>query len=586
MPSFLTRVNGILSKLSFCSILVICGLLLYDLGWAVPWKHQIYLKVFYITALGAHLISVLGLIFTDKKKVFSIRQRIVQCTIAFALLLIVYNQDALFHAEHVYSPQMVNALLTIILIAIPFFASISHFMAWITQGGRKTLPPSLLFLLTLTCLAIVGSFLLMMPNCSYAQEGIPYIDALFISSSAVCVTGLSTLNVAEVLTPFGLIVLISLVQLGGFGIMSFAYFVAMVLGQGFSLKDKVLIKDLISEENLQSSTSFLKGIIIFTLTVELIGAAIIWFAWKDVHASIPGNEPLFWHAIFHSITSFCNAGFSTLPDGMSSDFIATNRISQSAIMLLIICGGFGYAIFKEIGTRIKHKFTRHHYNIRWTTHFTLAVKTSLFLIIAGAVVIFAVTFFEGKQDIPWYTTLWESLFNSVSARTAGININHIAAYPTAVALFICALMMIGGSPGGTAGGVRVTTFAVVLGEIWRILKERRDVEFNGRSIARDVVERSIAVVVISVSWVGVFTMITCYFEPGMEPLDLFFENVSAFSTTGFSRGVTPFLSEQSKILMIINMIAGRVGIFFFLVALVGRPSPKPYRFPSTKLPLN
>lgn len=587
MTGYLTSLTKILGRTAFLSILVICGLLLYDVGWFIPLDQQAILRWFYYGALGIYLLCVLNLMWTDRKKIYSRRQLIIQSLLTIAILFLVYKQDSIFHLRLNFSLREISVLLTVILIANPLLGSLSRWVGWVMGGGKKALPPALLFLVTLTILAIIGSMLLMMPNCTY-ESGVRYIDSLFISVSAVCVTGLGTVNLHETFTPLGHFVILLLIQMGGFGIMTFAYFVAMVLGKGFSLKDKVLIKDLLNEDNIQSTTSFLRGIILFTFVVEAMGALSLWFSWQEITPSLPRDTPLLWYACFHSISAFCNAGFSNLPNGLTTDFIVNNKMGQGVIMTLISIGGLGYAIFKEIGHHFAKRFGKKKklLNHRWTTYFILALFISMAVDLIGALCLFASFMIQGGETGQWYDVLWLSLFNTVTSRTAGFNIGDIGHYPATAVLIMCGVMMIGGSPGGTAGGVRTTTFAVVLGEIWRILKERRDVEFNGRRIDRNVVERCIAVVVISMAWVGTSTIISCFFEPGMAPLDLFFENVSAFSTTGLTRGITPDLLPQTKILLMINMIAGRIGIFFFLIALVGRPSPRAFRYPNTQLPLN
>ncbi len=584
----LSKTNSLPGKIVYGSIAVVFASLIYDLGWPIDSAQRIVVGAIYQSALVIHLLSLIWLFFCRKQTILSKRQLITQLILSTLILGVIHYGDIFAYQEDLFSKRQASLTLTGILIGIPLFSSISYLMEWLAGGGVKktSLPPALLFLLTLICLAFSGALLLLMPNCTFKHD-LSFIDALFTSTSAVCVTGLSPINIHDTLTPLGQLVLLVLIQLGGFGIMTFAYFIAMMLGQGISLRDKVLIRDLLNEETLNSTTSFLRNLILFTFIIELTGAALLYLFWENI--AIPGDQPLFWHALFHAVSAFCNAGFSTFQDGLGSDFIVYNRAGEAVIMCLIVFGGLGFVIFKEFGQHIKHRFDgrRHHHKLRWTTHFSLATQTTFYLIAGGMLCIFissASTPAFGSQ--PWTTTLWNSLFYSVSSRTAGFNIDNLAEYSSAAALVMCALMMIGGSPGGTAGGVRTTTFAVVLGELSRIVRGRRDVEFNGRSIAHEVVERSVAVVILSGAWVGATTMLCCYLEPGLSSLDLFFENVSAFTTTGLSRNLTPMLTAETKAVLILNMIAGRVGIFSFVLALAGTPSPRHYRYPSTKLPLN
>lgn len=590
MPQ-LAYLSQLFSKLFVCSIVIIFCLLIWDLGWDSADDYAGFIKSCTDWAITIELISLTGLLRLRKFHTISHIQIIAQMIISVGVLVARYHVHLNINIDPLYLMRA-KIVLTALLVCLPLFASFSIIINTLVGGKKKktSLPPALLFLLTLISLIIVGSGLLMVPNATY-EQGISPINAFFTCTSAVCVTGLNAVDFTTTFTPLGQLITLILIQLGGFGIMTFAYFIALILGQGFSLREKVMFQKLLDEDALSSTTKFLKSIVIVTFITEGFGALFLWLSWKDLNLPILADQPLAWHAIFHSVSAFCNAGFSTFPNGLCYEPIVQNRSSQLVIMFLIVMGGLGFAIYKEVLTHIKHWFIqvfkyKHYTQLRWTTHIYLALKTTLILIISGTIILFFIQQTNSTNTLPWQTTLWQSLFTSISTRTAGFNINSMTAYSSSAILIMCGLMMIGGCPGGTAGGVRTTTVAVVAGEIKRIILGRKDVEFNGRSIAHDVVERSIAAVVLSGVWVGTFTLISCYFEPNLNSLDLFFENASAFGTVGLSRDITSGLTAQTKILLMINMIAGRVGLFSFIVALAGRPSPRYYSYPSTKLPLN
>ena len=258
---------------------------------------------------------------------------------------------------------------------------------------------------------------------------------------------------------------------------------------------------------------------------------------------------------------------------------------QAVIMALIVCGGLGFGIYKEINSRLVNRFLAKHRRLRmqWTPYFKLVMIATGILLAGGALSIFAVS--APHTSDPLGQHLWSCLFDSVTARTAGFNISDYSRYLPAASLIMCGLMVVGGSPGGTAGGMRTTTCAIAGAEILRILRGRDHVEFFHRRIDQRTVARCVITVVVSCAWIGCFTILICSLEPAMSSLDIFFENCSAFATVGVSRGITPNLSDPSKYLLIINMLAGRVGLFAFLIALAGTPTPRHYRYPSVKIPL-
>jgi len=221
--------------------------------------------------------------------------------------------------------------------------------------------------------------------------------------------------------------------------------------------------------------------------------------------------------------------------------------------------------------------------MQWTPYFKLVMISTGILLAGGALAIFAVSSPHAAEPLGEH--LWICLFDSVTARTAGFNITDYGRYLPAASLIMCGLMMVGGSPGGTAGGMRTTTCAIAGAEILRILRGRDHVEFFRRRIDQRTVARCVITVVVSCAWIGCFTVLICALEPSMSSLDIFFENCSAFATVGVSRGITPDLSGPSKYLLIVNMLAGRVGLFAFLIALAGTPTPRHYRYPSVKIPL-
>ena len=540
--------------------------------------------------------------------------RIAACSLIFYLL---YSEEGMPEDERSQA-EMIRLAITTALVVIPMLVSLTHVFQWVIRqetrvkrasnktpgflGLRDGIPPAVQFILSMMLLILVGAGLLMLPNSTV--DHVSFLDALFTSASAVTVTGLSTVNFAAAYTMTGKVFVMFLIQIGGLGVMTFAYFLAMIAGQGFSVKDRVLLQDILDADNIQGVVKMVRRIVICTFVVETLGALSLYFCWAEQGLKL-GDEPLWFHSVFHSVSAFCNAGFSTFSDGLTTPEVRICRSGELVLLLLISCGGLGFTIFAEtvhhlkvwswhrlaflrkIGIRYFYKQSLTVPRLLWTPLAKLVIYTTISLTVVGTIILF---FLNNNQDpnvasMSWLDRLWICFFTSISARTAGFSLIELHYYLPAACLIICALMLIGGSPGGTAGGIKTTTVAVVAGEIYRILKGREEVHFFQRSIEQKVIGRCVATVVVCGVWVGVSTVMCCFFQPESQPLEVLFEVASSFSTCGLSMGITPELNSVTKSLLILNMIVGRTGLFMFLVAVSGKPSPRCYSYPPVRIPL-
>lgn len=442
------------------------------------------------------------------------------------------------------------------------------------QRWFNRMPPGLIGVLSFALVILIGTGFLMTPNASY--DGLRAVDALFMSTSAVCVTGLSSVNVETQLTFTGQAILLVLIQIGGLGVMTLTYFLALVAGQGINLRDRVALRDLLSEDNMGRVGNFVWHIVGATLLIELIGVLCLRYFWQSSH-QIPGR--LWWDCVFHGISAFCNAGFSTYGDGLMHASVKENYPVHSVVMALIVLGGFGFALLTELSRYstawIRRRMTKERKQLpRLTVHCRLAATTTLWLLTLGML---------GY----WWSGLtpWESLFNSVSTRTAGFNISLFGEHGTAALVISCVLMAIGGNPGGTAGGIKTTTMAIIVLEMKRILLGQRDLQLWDRRASRDAVERSLATLALCLIWISAATYLVGLFNPLASGADVVFECVSAFGTVGLTRGLTGVLSDPSKIVITLTMFAGRIGILTFAMSLVGPKKPSKIRLPETRVPL-
>lgn len=576
-------------RLDILGLLMLIGGVLWEFGWdQTPEQYQALLVYFNIAIL-AHLVGVVGSYIYTSAKERTLRLLIFQVTGCLSLWFLLDWEGGLVGEIGVERAEIIRMLVIVALVALPTFVSLTHVFQWLirNEGGdkRSIMPPALQFVLTLLLIIVAGSGLLMMPKSTV--DGIHYLDAFFVSTSSVCVTGLCTVDFYNVFTFKGQIVVLALMQIGGFGVMTFAYIVALIAGQGLSLKDRVLFRDLFDDSNLNQAVSFVRNIVFMTLGLELVGGLLFYSSWEGTEIDL-GGHPLAWHSAFHAVSAFCNAGFSSFPNGTGDLAYIGNKPGQGVFMILVLAGALGFSVYYEIRKNIslvvQQKIRHQKIRLKWTPYFKLVITTTIVLIIGGTILLYF-SAHRGNMDMDWGDRLWLSFYDSVISRTSGFNYGNVGTYLPSGILLLCGMMIIGGSPGGTAGGIRTTVAAVTAGEIWRILTGRKHVQFYKRTVAPGVIDRCIATVIVSGVWIGVATVLCCFFDPQLKPLYLFFENCSAFATVGMSCGITEDLSFTSKCVIIVNMVVGRAGVFLFLMAVVGQHEKQYLHYPTVRIPL-
>lgn len=441
----------------------------------------------------------------------------------------------------------------------------------------RRLNPGTIFLGSFALLIGTGTALLKLPNAT--TDSIGWVDALFTSTSAVCVTGLIVVDTATAFTPLGQLILLGLIQVGAFGIVSLTFFLAVLTGQGFSVAGRVLLKDVLSLENLRGLRAAILFLVSFTVLAEALGCLSIYLAW---HRSERVPEALLWVALFHSVSAFCNAGFSLFPDGLMAAEAIGNLHVQGTIVILILLGGLGFPVLMEAGTRLRRAGCASGERRRWSVHLRLALLTTLILLAGGTGLILLGNRTVGET--PFAQRLWEAAFTAVTARTAGFHISEMAALSNAATAIVMLLMFIGGSPGSFAGGVKTTTVALALMRMRRLLLGSGEVQLFGRRIEEGLCTRSLAVLIVSLIWIFLATTLLLFLEPDVPLLDLLFETVSAFATVGLSRGITADLSAASKLVLTLTMFAGRIGVLNFLFSLLILPPRECHlRLPAERL---
>ena len=437
---------------------------------------------------------------------------------------------------------------------------------------RAAPTPAASLLILFTVLITVGSGLLMLPIATNDGSATRFIDALFTATSAACVTGLTVLDTATHWSPFGQVVILLLIQVGGFGIMAGSTLLLFLfIRRRTTLRDRVLVQESLGGLHLGSVTSLVKRIAIFTIVCEVIGAIVLSIAFTSGPEAGPPGDPLgIWWGVFHSISAFNNAGFDLTGDFRSLTPFVDDWIVLLTIGTLLTAGGLGFAIVGDaIGRR------------RWGR---MALETKLVLLTTGSLLIGGaalIGFTEWSNAatlgaLPAEQRLLNAFFESATLRTAGFTALDTGAFAEATLFVVMALMFIGGASGSTAGGIKVNTFSVLLIAIASTVRGQPSAQAFGRRIQHAIVYRALAVALLSVAFVFAIGLgLTLTTDATF--VQTLFEAVSAFGTVGATTGITPDLSDPARLITSFAMFVGRLGPLTLVLALAARARPMPYR---------
>lgn len=419
------------------------------------------------------------------------------------------------------------------------------------------LNPTQILVLGFILLILLGGLLLNLPIASESGENIGLINALFTSTSAVCVTGLAVVDTGTYWSSFGKTIIISLIQIGGLGFMTLATMFFIMLGKKISLKERLLIQESLNQYKLSGLVQFTKYIILMTLIIEGLGSLFLSIRFIPEYGFGKGIA----YSIFHSISAFCNAGFDLIGKGRGLTPYVSDPIVSIIIPILIIIGGVGFSVIMDIITNKKLK--------------KLSLHSKTVLLITGSLLLIG---FLGFIVLEWknQNTLGNlnvaskflvGFFQSTTTRTAGFNTVDFYQMRDASKLLTIILMYIGGSPGSTAGGIKTTTFGIILFTIISVIKGKDETELFKKRISRDIVNRAITIFIIGIILIVSVTMILSITDSQFGFIEILFEVVSAFATVGLSLGITSKLSLIGKIMLMLMMFAGRVGILTIAFAL-------------------
>ncbi len=559
----------------------------------------------FILAIGFHLTpdqmsilatisDILALIFIIqellrwfyvKNKLEYLFERWFEMLIVFLLLLHLLFPDGIYSIASVFLPNVqvkhISLLYIAIISLVILFVFIIKSLRYNHLLSKIKLHPGAIFSLSFLFVILLGAIALMLPKATPADNPISFIDALFTSTSAVCVTGLITVDTATAFTLLGKFLIICLIQIGGLGVMTLTTFFAIVFAGGLSVKVRVMLKDMLSQESVVEVWNLLFKIFLLTLSIELVGAFLLYFSLGGEIFHF--DKVLFYSCAFHSVSAFCNAGFSLYSVNLMQSGIVDNYFFLTVIMLLIIFGGLGFTTVANISSLFPWKNDKRTISLKFSLMTKIILLTTLILIVAGSLLIFSAESYDFTKGLSVAEKFFHSVFLSVTARTAGFNsvAMELLSYPTVMLLIV--LMWIGASPGSTGGGIKTTTIAITIMALFNLIRGKERVEFGNREIAPHSIHNAFLVVIASLIVLGAGSTLLVWMEPDKNPIDLIFEATSAISTVGLSRNITFYIGDGSKIVLILLMFIGRIGVLTFFMSLYrAKPEPR-YQLPKEQI---
>ena len=590
----LLRMMAVLTYMA--SLLLIVGVV-YEHGFPLSATDISHLKILYKAVWIIFLIDVTLHIFLEykgTKKNFRKLAWILSWLLYLTLVPVIFHRPDEEGAILYVWDFLGSKLYHIPLLLLFSFLNLSNGLVRLL--GRRT-NPSLILAVSFFVIILIGTGLLLLPRCTVEGVVLSWVDALFTSTSAVCVTGLVPVDVSATFTPMGLTVIILLIQVGGLGVMTLTSFFAMFFMGNTSLYNQLVVRDMVSSNSLGSLLSTLLYILGFTMVIEGAGMVSIWLG---IHGTLGMSleEELAFSA-FHSISAFCNAGFSTLPGNLGNPMVMTGHNSlYISVSLLIILGGIGFPIlvnFKDIVLYHLRRFwkfvrtlklDRHKKQHLYNLNTKIVLIVTLLLLVLGTLAVAAFEWngsFAGMSVADKWT---QAFFNATCPRTAGFSSVDLTSLSVQTILIYIFLMWIGGAAQSTAGGVKVNAFAVVVLNLIAVLRGTERVEVFGRELSHDSIRRSNATVVMSLGVLFLFIFVLSILEPKMSVMTLTFECVSALSTVGSSLNATPLLRDESKLLAALLMFVGRVGLITLMLGIVKQKKNTKYRYPSDDIIIN
>ena len=558
------------------------GLLAYEYGYAVPDTSKTHITYGYNLMMYIFLSGSLVNILLNLKDIWHEKGFWIEMIVLFLLLFVIITQSPL----HFPSTEWLQRIDPILMRILLLFISIIQLSKAIVSTLQRYIRPELMFTYSFLFIVFTGAALLMLPKAH--SHPLSFTDALFTATSAVCITGLTTVDTATTYTLTGQIIILLLIQIGGVGVMTFTSFIAMSFFTQTSFTDQMALKNILSEESMNNIFKTLMYTFFTTIFIEAVGSWILWWEVHDFPREKIENPTFF--AIFHSVSAFCNAGFSTLPENLNNPVTRSLYGFQCWIAVLIILGGIGFPIVFNYGKLFNHKIRNLIYRLQGSsqrmpshvrivnTTTRIVITATLFLVIGGTVLFFIFEHNHLLKELPWRGKLAVSFLGAVTPRTAGFNNVSMNLLSTPTIVLTMLLMWIGASPLSTGGGIKTTTFTIVVKNIFSTLRGKENIEIFKRQLPKENVKRAHAIVLLSILWISINTLLITIVVPGSQPTQALFEMISALSTVGLSLNFTPQLTLPGKIIIILTMFVGRVGLFTLLTGIFRQQKSQHYTY--------
>lgn len=588
--NFRKRISFILSSAALLASVVVFCLVGYDFGFPISQSTQENLRYYY-DALLIFLWVVTTIRFIVNGTLGKSSTHMTIKAVGYGIFTLIALTGISLSYGFIQIDSFVSLATSDFVVVVMILAvSFAEISAAITSVLSAHANPALILTGSFALIIVIGSLLLQLPNCTTTD--VSYIDTLFISTSAVCVTGLTPINISTSFTTSGLVVLLLLIQFGGLGIMTITSFFGLFFAGGSSLSNQVMIKELLSGDSLNGLLRMIFKIIAVTVCVEAAGAVAI-------YSFIAGNtgieNPVFF-SVFHSISAFCNAGFSTLSGNLYDPVIRNIGGVMWILSFLIIFGGIGFPIFANflsvIWFHIKN-FVRLIFKKRivhsprlWNLNSYIVIRITAILLVVSWATFLIFEWNNSLAEYDFWNKLAQGFMCAVTPRTAGFNGVDMSQMMPASILLTIVLMWIGGAPQSTAGGVKVTTIYLAMKNIFSSNSLGQGIEVRRRKIPNYSVRRAFSVITLSITIISVAVIAMSIFDPNVELSRLIFEAVSAIGTVGLTLGLTPQLTAYSKIVLIILMFIGRIGAITLFALFVRSTIHKAYSFPEENILIN
>ena len=591
---YLQKVLGGIDAVTFLAALALIGGVVYEHGFIISEGAEADLGVLYRTVWGVFLVQTtmhIGLAYRETLKKYRTFTWVLNILLYLTLIPVIFFEPESGALKYFWL-FLNNRIFQLILLLLLSLLRLSSGVIGLL--GKRT-NPSLILAGSFFLIICIGTGLLMLPRCTV--DGISWVNALFVSTSAVCVTGLVPVDVATTFTSLGQLVITILILIGGLGVMTLTCFFAMFFMGNTSVYNQLAVRDMISSDSLSSLLSTVIYILFFTLVIEGAGMLVLFLSIHGTLGMTVQQEMVF--AAFHSISAFCNAGFSTLSENLGNPLVMQHHnLLYITISVLIILGGIGFPIlvnFKHIaGYHLKRLFyfirtgkrdrqrIRHLYNLNTK----IVLLTTLILLTGGTIAILLFEWNGAFAGMSMPDKWVQAFFNATCPRTAGFTSIGLTSFSLQSLLLMLLLMFIGGAAQSTAGGVKVNAFAAAVLSLFAVIRGKSRVEVFRRQLSVDSIRRSNATLVmyLMILFLGVFVL--SVLEPHASLLALVFECTSALSTVGSSLGLTPALGEAGKLFVSLLMFIGRVGVITIVLGFVPPQKHTKYKYPDDNLIIN